>query len=545
MAGRSRPGGVPVQVVVLAAVVLAVVGASMLAPAVTGGASAPQKTAADVHLVEPAPNSSQELWPFTSREQRFESLTLPINLVFETDAVTTRYLLTSEGDENWENQTARRQGNVTVRLNVSANPPETNGTRTTGEPATTGPTGGRTTADATTLAGEPTVTTAPGGPNATTRPGESSATPTSAPATPTGSASPRPAPTGPNATETGANATTTRANATGTGPNATTATPDSGPDIEIVINGTELGWEQTHGGTRYTYVQHADGTGQWITPAYQLHNGDYFGSRAHLRLYEGGSEGHEWTAVQAHREHWDWFGLRHSVDSLSRPQHQLERQFYGKWYVTDVSRQRYANGGALDYGGWVSVVGFRDNVVVPPRLLLFPLAGLTLAGGAASALAASERGARRLWESEQVGQAHVWLFLVVTAIPLAVRSGAVAVERAFPQASPILVGGPFYLLLVVGLPVAAWRLARPLDQFDAFVVTAVALGTGVMADYAAIGVTLLKFGVLLHRVAALAALGTVAAGSAIDAEEDWRAVVLAVGVLAWAAVVLGPVAGIR
>lgn len=520
MSGRPWPNAVLLSVLV----VLSAVALAMVVPTATGGGEQSRKTADDVKLVEPRPNGSQQLWPFTSRERRFESLTLPINMVFLTDAATTRYLLTSEGDENWENHSARYKDKPTFRLdapNSSAQPTESD------TPAEAN----RTNATAESAASNRTNATATNQTNATAEP------------------SPTDTPTGFNQT----NATITDTSNTSAEPNGTnvtatnrtneTATNESRP--AIIINGTELGWRRTHGGTRYTYVRTVNGDGQWIDATYQLHNGDYFGSRTHLRLYEGGPENREWTAIQAHREHWDWFGLRHSVGSLSRARHQVERQFYDKWYVTGISRQRYGNGGALDAYGWVSVVDFRDNVQVPPRLFLLPFVlGLAASRRAASVLDSAERDVRRLWEGDRTTRNHLGLFLVVAALPLVVRNGAIAVEQSYPNASPFLVGGPFYLLLVLGLPVAAALLSRPLDPVDAFALTVVGLGTGIMLDYVVIGVTLLEFGVVLHRLTVLMALGTIAAAAAGKPEDDWRGSILVVGVLAWVAVILGPVLGL-
>lgn len=524
MSDRPELNTVPV----LVAVVLVAVGALFVAPTVTDDPrETPSKSADDVRLVEPGSNESGQLWPFTSRRKEFESLTLPINLVFQTDASTTRYLLTSEGNENWENHTEQYRGNFTIRLGVPG-PPRTNATDTPTAKGT----------NTTSTANETNTTSTANGTNATVVSNQSNVTSTTNETTATAGGNQ------PNTSVgTGESNVSAGANATGASTATATVSPtttESGP--AIVINGTEFGWRRTHGGTRYTFVR-VDGRGRWLDETYQLHNGDYFGSRTHLRLYEGGPEGEKWTAIQAHHEHWDWFGLRHSVGSLSTPQHRLERSFYGKWYVVDITRKRYANGGASDYDGWVSVVNFRNNVIVPPRLFLFPfIFGLAVSGRAA--LASVEQDLQRLWEGEHITRFHATLFLAVAALPLVVRMGAIATEQTFPDASPFLVGAPFYALLVLGLPIAAGVLSRPLDPVDAFVLTVVAVGTGILADYAYIGVTLLEFGVVLHRITVLVTLGVIAAAAAAEASDDWRRSLLAIGLFAWVAVVVGPVLGL-
>lgn len=436
---ESRIGGVSALVVV---VVLIVVGATLVPVVVLGhsgsSASTPadstrSKTAEDVKFVRPAPNSTATIWPFTSRAKRFESLTLPINLVFRTDAEMTRYVLTHRGDEEWENQTALHANDTNVSVG------------------------------------------------------------------------------------------------------------------SVVVDGTDVDWRQAHGGDRYTYIR-GPGGGRWVTSVYQLHDGDYFGTRHHLRLYEGGRSQHTWTAIQAHTEHWDWFGLRHSVGSLAKAQHYVEREFYGKWYVSTIQKVRFANGGALDANGWVTVLNFEERAVLPPILYLLPvLVGLSVDSSARDLWAATRDELRRRFEDTSHVRHNLALFGVVAVIPLVVRVGAITVERAFPAASAVLVGGPFYLLLVVGLPMSAALLARRHGLREGFVLAFVGFGVGVLIDYAYLNIAVLQFRVLLHRIAAATALGLVAAGGARGEWVDGRDVnvPLVVGGLAWVAVVLGPIVGIR
>ncbi len=125
-------------------------------------------------------------------------------------------------------------------------------------------------------------------------------------------------------------------------------------------------WHNTTGAVRYTYIQAPGPRGGWMTETAQLHDGAYFGSRYHLRLYEGGKGTETWTAIQAHHEYFDWFRLRHTVGSLEKAQYYLDGQYYGKWYVDEVSRQRYANGGIIDSNGWVSIVDLRPKSEMGP-----------------------------------------------------------------------------------------------------------------------------------------------------------------------------------
>jgi len=69
------------------------------------------------------------------------------------------------------------------------------------------------------------------------------------------------------------------------------------------------------GSTRYAYVAmgHDPTGGTWLDESYQLHDGEYLGSRHHIRAYASPDSDDQWTAMQTHREHWDWFRLSHTV----------------------------------------------------------------------------------------------------------------------------------------------------------------------------------------------------------------------------------------
>jgi hypothetical protein len=139
--------------------------------------------------------------------------------------------------------------------------------------------------------------------------------------------------------------------------------PDQG---NVTINGTGCYWAESSGSTRYTFMRSSDGS-TWTDATDQLHDGTYFGSRYHLRLYAEQSGNRSWTAVQAHHEHWDWFRLRHDVNSLVRAKQYLERDFRGTGLLTGMRRERWGNGGAIDADGWVTVIELRDRVVLGPR----------------------------------------------------------------------------------------------------------------------------------------------------------------------------------
>lgn len=469
----------------------------------------PDKPPTPTHLVEPSPNSTTSLWPYTSRARTPEEATLPINLVLRTDAATARYLLTSQGDENWQARPGR-ETNATIRFGPPGGRQESTPSNESPESATPPPPN-RTAGTLANTTTQPETTTAPN------------------------QSAPRPLTPDPNGTAINQSATGASGQST---PQAATEQAPS-----LILNGTTIGWRDTHGGTRYTYVQNETGHGRWLDATYQLQDGAYFGSRTHLRLYEGGRGDTEWTAIQAHREYWDWFSLRHRVGSLAVPQYELEREFMEEWYVTDVSREHYANGGALDSDGWVTVVDFRDRVVVPPKLVLWPFV-IGLVASSKTTASALGRELERLWKSDQITRFHLLLVGMVGGLPLLVRAGALAMEGAFPTASPYVVGAPFYLLLILGLPIAAAVFGRRMDGSAAVWLTAVGLGLGILADYAFIGVALIELTVVIHRAGIILALASVAGTAAVDPSIRWRRPLFGLSLLAWMVVVLWPILGL-
>lgn len=297
-------------------------------------------------------------------------------------------------------------------------------------------------------------------------------------------------------------------------------------------------WGDTTGAVRYTYLKAPGSRGGWVTETAQLHDGTYFGSRYHLRLYQGGQGNDTWTAIQAHHEHWDWFRLRHSVGSLSKAQYYLDSQYYGKWYVNDISRERYANGGIIDTDGWVSVVDLREESNLRPVAVV--LFGLFLLGsvGVQESMLSSIREFASLLSTETI-QRGIALVVSLFSLPLVVRATSIFVENSFPLVPVKAIAGVGYLVYVVGLPLAAVSLPNGGRSRDWFGVAVVSLGLGFLFDYQGIGVSVLAIAVVLHRLAVLTTIGLLAVGG-VRQEVDgrWNHVVkvglaLWVCVLAW------------
>jgi hypothetical protein len=423
--GRQRALAV-LAALLLLSMAVAQVGVILSEPA----SDEPERTYRDVKLVRPVENGSGLLWPYTSRQKSFETLTLPINVVVRERVQMVRYVFAAQADAEWQNQSA-------LDNRSEANP-------------------------------------------------------------------------------------------------------------VVIRNGTSAVWTTTTGSERYTYVRNeSTDRARWSDATYQLHDGDYFGTRYHLRLYEGtGEGGTSWTAIQAHYEYWDWFRLRHTVGNLPRAQRYVESQLFGEWYVDEISRERYANGGVLGADGWVTVVDFDENVTLPPLQFLGPaLFGLAVTPWL-SRVRSGRRTLRATIEDSGVTPRHVALFAGVLTLPLAVRVAGIAAERAFPSLVPYGIGVVLFPLLVLGLPVVAATLGRGLPADDAFGAGFGGLGAGFLADFAYLGVSEVLLDVLVHRSVLVIALGLVAAGGARwDATGSVRDRVLAVGVALWTWGILGPLLG--
>jgi hypothetical protein len=379
---------------------------------------------ADVKIVTVDPDSGAELWPYTSKRRRFDTLTLPINVVVRGNAWRVRSLLVTGTDAAWNGTSGEWQG----------------------------------------------------------------------------------------------------------------VGDEMGHD-----SSSDRDWYESHGATRYTYV-HAPSSerGGWIDETYQLHDGDYFGTRYHLRAYAGGDGDSSWTAIQAHYEHWDWFRLRHTVGSTAMGRQYVEREFFARPAVADVSRERFANGGISDADGWVSVASLTDPRSVlphqsPARAVVASVSllvgGLSLTGLRARLRESTGGADRRL----------VALTVVAVALLPGVRWAALAVERALPGLSPKPIAAVGYLLVALGLPVCAFAVGRATSATTGVLVAVGGVAVGLLVDYTLVGVTVLPLSVVIHRTALLAALGVVAASGSPNARARFGRVARVVGVVAlWGGVLAWP-----
>ncbi|MEF8808999.1 hypothetical protein [Natronomonas sp.] len=314
---------------------------------------------------------------------------------------------------------------------------------------------------------------------------------------------------------------------------------EEGDPIETTDNGTNtserveidpeaeriedaITFQDAEGAKRYTYVE-TDGEGVWLEESYQLHSGTYLGERMHIRAYNDPNG--EWTAVQVHEEHWDWFRLRHTVTGISDSQRRLEEDFMGKPYVEEVVRLPFGNRTA-DGDGWASVI----YLAIVPALLL---------------------GSTRLFRDVKLAgrrfilrqRRELVLGATVFGMYLAVRFVGIAGETFATGLSPKLIAAPLYLCLALGTPAIAYQLGRGSNHTWAFAFAAAGLGTAFVVDFAAMGVSLLPLRVILHRAAVVTALGLIALGGALAVERDEYPPALLVGLAGWLAALLAPLFG--
>ncbi len=295
---------------------------------------------------------------------------------------------------------------------------------------------------------------------------------------------------------------------------------DADPELtrDIVVRE----WDDAHGSVRYSYFQGPDG-GQWVDESFELHDGEYLGSRDHVRAYE--SPDGAYTAVQVHEEYYDWFRLRHTVPDINDPAVRLENEFIESDLATDVRREHHGiEGGMSD--GWLSVIELA---------LLVPVVGALLRRRTREAVV--ETAGRLRTEGGRHAEAAV-LGTALAAVFVAVRTAGVALEVAYPAVAPKLIAAPLYLVIALGLPLLVIAGADRCDPTAAFLGVVLGLGMGFVLDFAALGVAV-PAGLIVHRVAILAALGLIAVGRAA---EDGP--VLAAGALAWITGLALPLAGV-
>jgi hypothetical protein len=341
-------------------------------------------------------------------------------------------------------------------------------------------------------------------------------------------------------------------------PNATGGEAASDESTGTLPN---LNWGQADGGTRYAYVDPGPNeSGYWITETRQLEDGDYYGQRYHIRLYESPNEDDDWVAMQTHSEHFDWFTLRHRVHGSQDAQTKVETDFMKHPQVDvqeDVSRIYLDNRNSADADGWATLVELAGLLVVPT------LVGVRAGRRGGSASSATESHItdrtpeaiddhltdvdrqRLATAADRLEAGHVLLFFTIVALYLGVRMGGLALERQASFLTPHQIAAILYPVIGVGIPVATYLLARGLTRrLDAAVVAAGSLAVAIWLDYSLLGVTSLPVDVVVQRMLVVVALGLIAGGAAKRAARSGKFNdMLLVGTAMWLLVLAGTLLG--
>jgi hypothetical protein len=333
--------------------------------------------------------------------------------------------------------------------------------------------------------------------------------------------------------------------------NETNVTVSNETDTQpVTVKRRGLGWSDTHGATRYTYIdaRGVGGKAGWVKEAYQIHAGEYFGSRSHIRAYTTPTT--NWTAIQVHREYFDWFRLRHTVTGIQPSRNALESNFLEKPFVKEVRREYHGvNRGWND--GWVSEIE-----LVPGAALLFLMSLFSRE----THRSLQQEGKRLVgWTRDSIRGFLLGGGLI--ALVLGVRSVSIFFEKTLPNVDPKAAFVLLYPVLALGLPILAFvlaqpfgatsrfprlqqvarRLGSPLDALHAFGFAFLGLTLAFVLDFGSIGVSRIPVQLVLHRVGLACGLGLIAAGSTHIDERG--AGLLVIGIVGWLIGLAMPLAG--
>lgn len=303
-----------------------------------------------------------------------------------------------------------------------------------------------------------------------------------------------------------------------------------------VFNVTTREWEMADGANRYVYYFGEDG-GMWLREAYQIHDGDYLGSRQHVRAYTA-PDGGEWTAMQVHHDHWDLFAGRHLVTDVEESQTYLEGEFLHESGAEVVTREYVGGGDRPHFDGWLTVVDLRDNgddsAGIPLVVgLLAVLLGATRTRGVHFRSTLEEVASKQEFRALALGVA-------IVSVLLGIRVTAIGVERS-TGIPPKSIAALLHPVLIAGIPIVAYLLSRQMTRTWAFTGASLGLVTAILLDYTYLGVTQIPLDVLVHRATLAVALGFIATGGSrterIDADRTSH---VRLGVLLWLVATLHP-----
>ncbi|WP_121743715.1 hypothetical protein [Natronorubrum halophilum] len=329
---------------------------------------------------------------------------------------------------------------------------------------------------------------------------------------------------------------------------------------------TGVKWGDATGATRYAWVDPGPGEdAYWTTESAQLEDGDYYGQRYHIRLYESPNPDDQWVAMQGHTEHFDWFTLRHRVDGVEAAQSKIESDFMALPQVDteqDVRRIYLNNSGPSDANGWATVVDLTGMILLPAGVGLAARKRTRSTGTGTGRGTNPERVSehapdavddrltdvdrRRIAAAyDRIEAGHIILVFTVLALFLGVRMGGLLLERRAGFMTPHMIAAMLYPVIALGIPTATYLIAGTLTRrLDAAIVAAGSLAVAIWLDYGLLGVDSLPVDVVLQRMLVVVALGLIAGGAAKRATRDSRFNdLLLAGVAMWVVVLVGTLFG--
>ncbi|OIB57667.1 hypothetical protein [Natrialba sp. SSL1] len=361
------------------------------------------------------------------------------------------------------------------------------------------------------------------------------------------------------------------------------------------VSPTDIPWSQADGATRFAYLDPGtDEQAYWTTETLQLEDGEYYGYRYHIRLYESPNPDDQWVVMQTHSEHFDWFTLRHRVDGVEGAQLRLEQDLMaipGVDQQEDLQRIYLDNSGPSDADGWATKVDltFSPALVVPLLLgmLLHRRTGMRFRNSARSGQSEpSTRGWSRLSSidprerphddgkrpaqriegqlsaeldehltesdrerlaaaADRIEARHLILAGTILTIILGVRILGIAVDRTLSFMTVHMIAASLYPLIALGLPIATYVIASGLERrLDAALVASTSLAVAIWLDYSLLGVDVLPLDVIVQRMLVVVALGLIAGGATRRATRESRFNdMLLVGAGTWVLVLVGTLFG--
>lgn len=255
---------------------------------------------------------------------------------------------------------------------------------------------------------------------------------------------------------------------------------------DALRNDVNEGWSEADGTERYAKINE-----EWVLSSYQLERGHYFTTRHHLRGYKASNM----TLVQAHQEHFDWFSVRHRVESNSQARIKLEEGLRNQGFELE---RAYSNGFAVDSDGWLTIALLASIIAVIKKKhakklgdYIFPIIGFLLLLGFV-----------------RLGGVGLYSFLTP--------------HQVFAVLSPVI---------FIGMPVFAFAYGRNRKGVLPGILVFTGFIAAVVVDYLFLGVEVIETEVVIQRFVAGLSLGIIAVS---DLENKKKIIVLGLGL--WAVI---------